>query len=55
VAGFAPAKHGGRHDRNARFTAAVAACAAAVFAAVASGTQEAQNEIGRTVRNWSND
>ena len=32
---------------------AIAACAAGIAVAVSSCTQETQNEIGRTVRNWT--
>jgi len=39
--------------RHTLFTAAVATCAAAIAATVASCTRETQNEIGRTVRNWT--
>ena len=34
-------------------TLAVVLCTAAIAAALASCTQETQNEIGRTVRNWT--
>ena len=40
-------------NRKAIATLAITACAAAAGAALASCTQETQNEIGRTVRNWT--
>jgi opacity protein-like surface antigen len=40
-------------NRKAIATLAISACAAAIAAALASCTQETQNEIGRTVRNWT--
>jgi hypothetical protein len=39
--------------RHAIATFVIAACAAAAAAAITSCTQETQNEIGRTVRNWT--
>jgi hypothetical protein len=39
--------------RNAIATFAVLLCATALAATLASCTQETQNEIGRTVRNWT--
>ena len=40
-------------NRHVLATFAFAACAAAAAAAITSCTQETQNEIGRTVRNWT--
>ena len=39
--------------RNSIATLIIAVCAAAIAVALASCTQETQNEIGRTVRNWT--
>jgi hypothetical protein len=39
--------------RNAIAMLAIAACAAAAAAAITSCTQERQNEIGRSIRNWT--
>ena len=39
--------------RNVIVTFAVALCTAGITAALVSCTQETQNEIGRTVRNWT--
>jgi hypothetical protein len=39
--------------RNAIATLAVVLCTAAITTALVSCTQETQNEIGRTVRNWT--
>ena len=39
--------------RNAITTTAAVLCTATIAVALASCTQETQNEIGRTVRNWT--